>query len=241
MTVHAPRRHRAKPHHAADPANQPAAHAVDHVATPKYTIRGIDVSHHNGAIDWTQVKAAGYTFALAKATDGTGIDHTFTRNWPAIKAAGLMRGAWHYARPKHDAVAQAKHFYKTASPASGDLHMALDLEWHGSEGVSASKLRDWAKAFLDEIQRLTGAPAIFYSGGPFITENMGNPSTNWGCPLWISEVVPESRLSKYMPRAWTDWTFWQWAEMKATPGTSKGAEQDYFKGSLTDLQNLAYP
>jgi lysozyme len=214
-------------------------------------LRGIDVSHHNivenkihhkhhlvQGIDWTQVKASGVTFAFTKASEGLGMDWTFPIEWPAIKAAGLIRGAFHFGRANKDAVAQAKYFYNLVKPASGDLHLALDLE--KDDGKSPSELRAWAKAFLDEIERLTGKPAIFYSFGPFIMDDMGNPRDNWNCPLWLAAYVPEGRLSKYMPRAWTDWTFWQWAQMKATPGTPHGAEQDYFKGTLAELQQLTY-
>jgi lysozyme len=242
MTIHTQHRHG---HHAVH------THPVHHPApavTPKY-IRGIDVSHHNEGgsknhhvhIDWKAVKESGVTFAFTKATQGTTVtDNSFRFNWPAMKAAGLIRGAFHYGLAGHDAKKQAQHFFKVVQPQAGDLRLVLDLEWKGNLDKSASALRNWAKKFLDEIEHLTGQPAIFYSGGPFVTDNMGNPPGNWNCPLWISEVVPESRVQHYMPKAWDDWTFWQWAEMKATPGTPHGAEQDYFKGTLADLQKLTY-
>lgn len=239
MTVHAQHHH---PHHAAH--SHHAAQAAHQVATPKYTIRGIDVSHHNHNIDWTKVKGAGYTFGLVRATNGITVDSKFTRNWPAVKAAGLIRGAWHFARVKlNNAVDQAQFFHQTVQPQSGDVYLTLDLEKDQNEGVSTARLRDFAQDFLAEIQRLTGHPAIFYSFGPFIKEKqyMNDPATNWGCPLWLAAYVSEARLRKYMPRAWTNWTFWQWAAMKPTPGTPAGAEQDYFSGSLTDLQKLTYP
>lgn len=251
MTTHSRRRrspHPATPH--------PAAHAVHKVVSPTYTIRGIDVSHHNDVyttkhgvehykkvIDWTQVKGAGYTFALARASRGLKVDQTFAHNWPGIKAAGLIRGAWHYALANLDAVAQAKFFYNTVQPQKGDLYLALDLEQDENEGVSTSKLRAFAQAFLDEIQSLTGKPAIFYSFAPFIKEKkyLNDPPTNWGCPLWLADYKHHGHVPKsWLPRAWTDWTFWQWTHDKATPGTPKGAEQDYFNGSLADLMKLTY-
>jgi lysozyme len=193
-------------------------------------------------VDWNAVKASGVTFAFAKATDGTTtIDNSFRFNWPAMKAAGLIRGAFHYGLAGHDAKKQAQHFFKVVQPQAGDLRLVLDLEWGRNRDKSASVLRTWAKKFLDEIERLTGLPAIFYSGGPFVTEYMGDPPDNWNCPLWISESVPEYMVQRYMPKAWSDWTFWQWAAMKATPGAPNGAEQDYFKGTIDDLRKLTYP
>ena len=62
--------------------------------------KGIDVSHYNGAIDWTQVATASYRFVYAKATEGsTLIDLTYSINRQGAKAFGLRLGAYHFARP----------------------------------------------------------------------------------------------------------------------------------------------
>src|SRR6266436_8221310 len=62
---------------------------------------GIDVSGHQGSgIDWTSVQGSGVTFAWAKATEGIGFaDVDFTINETNAKAAGVLIGAYHYARP----------------------------------------------------------------------------------------------------------------------------------------------
>ncbi|HSL14751.1 MAG TPA: GH25 family lysozyme, partial [Actinomycetota bacterium] len=45
------------------------------------TLPGIDVSHWQGTIDWTQVAASGVRFAIAKATDGReGVDPQYLTN-----------------------------------------------------------------------------------------------------------------------------------------------------------------
>jgi lysozyme len=254
MTTHS--RRRRSPHPA---TSHPAAHSVHKVASPTYTIRGIDVSHHNEVYttkhgvehykkltDWTEVKGAGNTFAFARASRGLKPDQSFTHNWPSMKAAGLIRGAFHYALAKQDNAAdQAKFFYDTVQAQSGDLYLALDLEADENQGVSTTKLRAFAQAFLDKIQSLTGKPAIFYSFSPFIKEKeyMNDPPTNWGCPLWLADYkhhghVPDS----WLPKAWSEWTFWQWNHDVATPGLphGHGAEQDYFKGTLDELKKLTY-
>jgi lysozyme len=233
-TQHRHRDHRPRQHGAVHHTH-PAAPAV----TPTY-LRGIDVSHHNGTVDWNQVRAAGMTFALAKATDGKArhADHTFSANWAGIKAAGLIRGAWHFAHPglKPDAAAEAKKFFKVVQPTHGDLPLILDLE--KSDDLKPAAVWAWAKAFLAEVEALTGRPGIFYSYASFWIEDMGNPKDNLNCPLWLAAYVHHKPR---IPRAWTDWTFWQYAQMVATPGTTKGAEQDYFRGTLADLQKLTLP
>jgi lysozyme len=64
------------------------------------SVLGIDVSNHNPPVDWQAVKNANISFAFAKATEGaTFKDITFARNWSGMKAAGIMRGAYHFFRP----------------------------------------------------------------------------------------------------------------------------------------------
>ena len=95
-----------------------------------------------------------------------------------------------------------------------------------------------AQAFLDKIEKLTGVPAIFY-----ITRTVHHVpkwatfTDNRNCPLWLAGYV--HNIAKYVPRAWTDWGHLAVGLMKTNcPGTPLGAEQDYFKGSLADLQKL---
>ncbi len=60
-------------------------------------MNGIDVSHYSGTVDWTKVKEGGYVFAFAKATEGMDDnDPMFAAHWPAMKKAGILRGAYHF-------------------------------------------------------------------------------------------------------------------------------------------------
>ena len=55
------------------------------------TVKGIDVSHYQGTVNWPKVKAAGIKFAFAKATEGmTWIDPQLVTNWAGMKNAGLV-------------------------------------------------------------------------------------------------------------------------------------------------------
>ena len=67
----------------------------------KVTVLGIDVSRWQGIINWAQVKADGFQFAIIKASEGgTFVDPDFASNWAAAKAAGLVRGAYCFTRPE---------------------------------------------------------------------------------------------------------------------------------------------
>src|SRR5262249_21136306 len=74
------------------------------------TVQGIDVSVHNGTIDWAKVKASGRVFAIARVSDGLHYpDSQFAANWKGIEAQGLVRGVYQYFRASQDPVAQADY------------------------------------------------------------------------------------------------------------------------------------
>ncbi len=70
-------------------------------------VQGIDVSVYQGNIDWAAVKGSRIGFAITRIGDGLLKDSKFDQNWPAIKAAGLIRGAYQFFEPDDDPAAQA--------------------------------------------------------------------------------------------------------------------------------------
>lgn len=63
-----------------------------------YPLRGIDISHHNGEVDFSRVASeeADVAFAYIKATEGTDfIDPAFIRNARLSVASGIPSGAYH--------------------------------------------------------------------------------------------------------------------------------------------------
>ena len=148
-------------------------------------VEGIDVSHHEGAIDWTAVHLAGKEFAYIKATEGGTAEgfethpEFFSENWPAAVAAGLAVGAYHLANPLrstpwHDpswseasagAREEAAHFVETARPVlkPGFLPPGLDVESHAVSYVwnpqTAKFDVDPAVGLLDPLDNM-GAEAL---------------------------------------------------------------------------------
>ena len=82
------------------------------VAQPVGALPGIDVSHHQGLIDWSQVAGSGQRFAFAKATEGsTFVDPNYAFNKSEAEMAGIVFGAYHFARPDaatNDAIVEAE-------------------------------------------------------------------------------------------------------------------------------------
>ena len=89
------------------------------VARLWYPVTGVDVSHHQGRIDWPKVAGSGVRFAYVKATEGGDfIDESFGQNWEQAKAVG---GAYHFYRQCKGGREQAENFLQILPPVTGQL------------------------------------------------------------------------------------------------------------------------
>src|SRR5437016_13909496 len=83
----------------------------NHPSLSRYPVRGIDVSHHQGPIDWDAVASDGVTFAYIKASEGGDYqDRRFKENWLGARHAGVLAGAYHFFTFCKDGAAQAENF-----------------------------------------------------------------------------------------------------------------------------------
>jgi GH25 family lysozyme M1 (1,4-beta-N-acetylmuramidase) len=201
-----------------------------------YVPVGMDVSHYQGAIDWDTVSAY-MNFAIVKATEGTGYqDPYFNWNWSEMARVGVIRGAYHFARPNLDPFDQADFFLNVVQPQSGDIQVCLDLEVTG--GLRPADLWAWVQNFVAEIQYWTGLSPCIYTSPSFWINQVGNPLDNLDCPLWIAHWGV-SRPT--VPRAWSTWTFWQYTSTGSVPGVAGSVDRDNFNGDISRLWLLTYP
>ncbi len=147
---------------------------------------GIDVSHHQGIIQWDAVAAAGIAFVFAKATEGaTHVDNQFATNWAGIKQAGLMRAAYHFFRPATPVEAQVDNFAAVVGAIeAGNLPAILDVE-EAKTGAGGDEWGAIAKAdrvplvlsCLQVMEARLGAKPILYTRRGFVRDFLGNPRT----------------------------------------------------------------
>ena len=217
------------------------------VATPAgalAALRGPDVSHYQhvrgAGIGWTAVKVAGHSFVFHKATGGTTyVDPTFRRDWARAKAAGLMVGAYHYARPAggaRNAAAQARHFIAVVGTTRhrGELPPVLDIETTG--GLNPAQLIRWTRAFLTTVRRLTGRTPIVYSYPSFWRTAMAGTRAFRNYPLWGACYC--SRPTTF-GGAWKHWTFWQYSNHSSVRGIAGKSDMNRFNGTWAQLRRLA--
>ena len=201
------------------------------------TVKGVDVSHYDGLIDWSKAAAAGQAFGIAKATEGvTYTDPSFQANWTAMKSAGMVRGAYHFFRPQDSGIQQADFFLRTVGAfAQGDLPPILD--WETTDSVSNSVDVSEVQDFVDEIRARTGLTVILYTSARFLG-TVGNPTQFSNLPLWDANWGVSC---PNIPSAWTRWAFWQYADNGVVSGLDAGCDVNYFNGSAADLYAMTGP
>jgi lysozyme len=198
-------------------------------------LEGVDVSLFDGTINWTQVQGSGKAFAFARVSDGiSDVDPTFDTNYAAIKAAGMIRGAYQFFEPAQDPVAQANLLLsKIGTMGPGDLPPVLDIEITGGQlpATIVTNIQTW----ITTVQQATGVTPMIYTAAGFWNGSVD--SSNFASdPLFVANfgvTCPE------LPTGWLTWQFWQYSDTGSVPGIGIDVDLDQFNGSMSALTLLA--
>jgi lysozyme len=211
------------------------------------TVPGIDVSFWNAGIDWPKVRATGQRYVFSKSTEGDFYaDPTFDDNWRGAKAAGLLRGAYHFFRSNVDPKKQADKFinYVKSMNDDGELRPVLDLETH--DGQAKAKIISRAKTWLDLVEEAFDKKPIIYSGQFFLQDHFseaggGPPIWAKEYPLWLAQYPNQyvPGMQPVLPRGWFKWTFWQYSDKGQVNGINARVDLNLFNGTLEDLYRFA--
>lgn len=203
-----------------------------------YPIQGIDVSHHQGDIDWKTVATQpSVRFAIMKATEGG--DHRdakFTTNWQLAKDAGLVRGAYHFftfCRPGKD---QAQNVLATVPKEQGTLPFAVDLEFVGncSKVPTVEEMASEVNAFFAELKSTFPEKPIFYVTQEFFDRYLkGNESRFPEHYLWLRSIFKEPHQNDCR-----DWSIWQFADNGTLDGIQGPVDLNALCPSETGFAHL---
>jgi lysozyme len=196
-------------------------------------VQGVDVSWHQGAIDWPALAADDVAFAYIKATEGADhVDERFAFNWEAAGAAGLYRGAYHFFTLCQPGARQAANFIAVVPRVAGALPAALDLEHKGPcrRGPTMTDVVGEARAFLDIVQAHYGVRPLIYTTREFHDLHLAELS---GERFWIRSLGVEPRF-----RA-NDWVIWQHHNRGHKAGVSGPIDLNAFRGDARALANFA--
>ena len=149
----------------------------------------IDVSAHQGRIDWPSVRRDGIDLAYIKATEGRDyVDGRFRVNADDAARSGVQTGAYHFFTLCTPGAEQAEHFRRTVG-TPGPLPPAVDLELAGNcatRPAPADVVRQ-LDAFLADVERWDGRPVVLYVGKDW-KSRYGLP-TSADRPGWVRHLL----------------------------------------------------
>jgi len=200
----------------------------------EFPIRGIDVSHYQGTIDWSKVRQNGVKFAYIKATEGDDfVDPQFADNWSESDKAGVLRGAYHVFSFCSDGYAQAKEFYYTVPRDTRALPPAVDV----SSGAGCASIPS-DNELLTEFETFRSVIEGFFSRRMVFYVNRDNTIAKYlwrtgETRFWVRGLFihPAAKFGD-------GWMFWQYSIRGRIDGIETPVDVDTFNGTERDLQSL---
>ena len=200
----------------------------------EYEVHGIDVSHHQGIINWDKVADQGLDFSFMKATEGQDFQDTlFSRNWEEVRRIGMKRGAYHFFRPKASGLFQAQNFITFVKLQPGDLPPVLDVEV--LDGVSRPVLINRMRSWLHIIESHYKVKPIIYTNLKFYHQYLTGNFNDY--PIWMARY-------SYKQPFFLDgrkWSFWQYGNKGRLAGVEGLVDFNVFHGSAIQLDELCLP
>src|SRR5882672_2161139 len=194
----------------------------------------VDISHHNGNVDFAKLKGAGILGVIQKATQGSSkSDPTYEENRKRALSAGLLWGAYHFGTAT-DGIQQAVNFLKVVGDTKGTL-LALDFE---PNPTGPSMSLEEARAFVTHVKGATGRVPGLYSGH-YIKDLLGvtTDPVLASCWFWLAQYGP----TPVVPPNWPKWTLWQYTDGAIGPPPQEIAgvgrfDRDLFNGTADELR-----
>ena len=202
-----------------------------------YEIHGIDISHHQGKINWQELKDNGMIdkfpvrFVMIKATEGaTRIDPNFEDNFYQAREYGFTRGAYHFYSVHSSAKSQADFFIRKVKLENGDLPPVLDVE-HKPKKQTDEEFKQSILQWLNIVEKYYGVKPIIYTYYKFKMQYLSDPVFD-DYPYWIAHYYVEQ--VEYEGK----WKFWQHTDVGRLPGIKGNVDFDIYNGSMYDLRKM---
>lgn len=196
-----------------------------------YPVHGIDISRHQGGVDWASIRNDGTRFAFIKATEGGDhADENFMAHWIASRDAGVKRGAYHFYYWCRNVEDQIAWFIRNVPVEPDALPPVLDVEWNGDSKTCPKKVPQAEalaamKRFLRAVEAHYHKRPIIYTSIDFYREIIDGHLHDY--PLWV-RTVRAHPVARYANRPWT---FWQYTEKGEVNGVKGPVDRNAFVGT----------
>jgi lysozyme len=197
-----------------------------------YPVQGIDISHHQGAIDWVQLPGQGVDFVYIKATEGG--DHRdarFAANWADAGRVGITRGAYHFFTLCRPGDEQAANFIATVPRDPAMLSPVIDLEFGGncSARPGQAALTTELIACIRPVEARFGKRVTLYLTREF--DQAYAISARIPRDLWLRRLVLEPNWST------RPWAIWQASSFNSVRGITGRVDWNVARPTMTHPNN----
>lgn len=177
-------------------------------AFSKSNYDGIDVSKHQGAIDWQRVaEDSKIQFVYIRATMGKGYpDKRYDRNMRGAHKAGIKAGSYHFLTSKYSIDEQYRSFSKTLDRHKQDLIPMIDVEEGYLGRWNRSQLQDSLTKFSELIIKKYGRKPMIYSSFSFYNKMLA--------PRFNNHILYIACYNKFEPyvKGKYDHNLWQYSD-----------------------------
>lgn len=177
---------------------------------------GIDVSRHQGIINWQTVHENNQDieFVCIKATEGADyVDPRYQDNIRAARNSGIKVGSYHFLSTKSPIEAQFQNFINTVNVEDQDLIPVIDCETRGN--WTSEQLRDSLEFFAKKLEHYFGCKPMIYTSEKYFCNNLDSRFKDY--PLWIA------KYSEAEPQIGYEWTLWQFTDICPVQGIEGNA------------------
>ena len=192
---------------------------------------GIDISHYQTDIDWSQLQNEKPHFMFIKASEGANLqDNKYISYYTEARKLGIPVGSYHFFSYKSTGIEQAKNFLAVAQHSTGDLIPVLDAEYTRSIPADKEKVTAELNDFVNAVYEKLGYYPIIYCNYKYVHEYL-TEAIQKKCKLWIVEY-------KNQPIA--DWALWQKTNKFKLAAIKGHVDLNLLNGNQTKLQELLY-
>lgn len=193
----------------------------------QFAIRGIDVSHHQGDIDWEAVARDDVAFAYIKASEGGDFkDPAFSRNWANARSAGVAHGAYHFFSFCKPGAEQAVNFLEAVPLTEAMLPPVLDLEApvDCAEAPGREDVLKEIEAFVTFVEGAINHQVMLYVPEDTYIRYLAGQETNR--KIWVRSMW---RQPDYVHQ----WSVWQYSDRGTVQGIAGDVDLNVLMSDLT--------
>lgn len=199
----------------------------------------IDVSNHQGDVNWKQVAASGVKGVYLKLTEGTTfLDKRAYKNYLGAKNAGLRVGFYCFSHVTNDPKKEVDFFLKKLDDMKAAMPHCLDLE--NGKGQSKARITSFALEWLEYMEKKTGITPLLYTMMGFLPNFTSQKLARY--PLWIARYNGKDNPGS--SSIWSKWAMYQYTDKGKVKGISGNVDcnamaADFFKAINTGVSYVA--